>query len=95
MAMRGQQRMLDHVTDQLHARQLAGVQVAPLRQVLTGGFVVATVQRVADVREVVAELAEAEREVEHQHVHAQRQQHMDVKRQGVRAGSPQRLAPAP
>lgn len=64
--------MFDDVAQQFGAGQFAGVQVAPLLQYAAGAVFVALLQRVADVGEVVAELAEAERQVQDQQVEAER-----------------------
>jgi hypothetical protein len=65
VAVRRQQRMLDHVAQQLGAGQFARVEVAPLGEQAARLVLVATVQGIADVGVVVAELAKAQREVEH------------------------------
>ena len=62
--MRRQQGMLDHVAQQFGGRQLAGIEMAPLAQEPARLDLVAVVERLADVGEVVAELAKAERQVE-------------------------------
>ena len=74
MAVRGQQRVLDHVAQQLGARQLARIEVAPLGEQAARLDLVAALERLADVGEVVAELAKAERQVQHRDVERQRQQ---------------------
>ena len=78
MTVRGQQRMFDHVAQELGARQLAGIQVAPLREQAARLVLVAALEGIADVGEVVAELAEAQRQVEHRHVEGERQQQAEV-----------------
>ena len=64
--------MLDHVAQQLGARQLARVEMAPLGEQAPRLDLVAALERVADVGEVVAELAKAERQVQHRDVEGQR-----------------------
>jgi len=90
MAVCGQQRVLDDVAQQLGARQLAGVQVAPLGQQPTGLVFVTALQRLADVGEVVAELTEAQRQVDHADVEHQRQQQAVVGDRGMDAPGQQR-----
>ena len=72
VAVRGEQRMLDHVAQEFGRRQLARVEVAPLGEQATRLELVAAVEGGADVGEVVAELAKAEREVEHGDVEGER-----------------------
>ncbi len=90
MPVRRNDRMLDHVAHDFAARQLGGIDALPVRQQRARERLIALVERVADVGEMVAELAKAERHVEHrnapqhgkrqaqrehqQPVHAQRQQ---------------------
>mmetsp|Transcript_16246 Transcript_16246/g.45318 ORF Transcript_16246/g.45318 Transcript_16246/m.45318 type:complete len:375 (+) Transcript_16246:210-1334(+) len=83
MAVRRQQRMLDDMTDEFGARQLAGVQMAPFREQLAGRGVIAALHRIPDVGVVVAELAEAQGQIEHQHIECQRQQQAEVAQQPV------------
>ena len=63
MAVRRQQRVLDHMTQQLGARQLAGVEVPPLGQQAARLQFIAPFERRTQVGKVVAELPKAEREV--------------------------------
>ena len=77
--MRGQQRVLDHVAQQFGARQLGRVEVAPLGEQLARLELVAALERGADVGEVVAELAKAQREVQHDDVEEQRRDHAVVR----------------
>ena len=81
MPVRGEQRLLDHMAQQFGARQLARVQVTPFGQPLARLRLVAALQRVADVGEVVTELPKAERDVEDEHAPRQRQHAVQV-RQG-------------
>ena len=74
MPVRGQQRMLHHVAQDFGARQLAGIEMQPFGQQAAHLVLVATVERVAHVGEVVAELAKAQREVQHCHVEGHGQQ---------------------
>ena len=67
MTVRRQHRILDHVPHDLAARQLGGIDLLPLRQQRPGPRFVALVERVADVGEVVAELPEPQRHVQHRH----------------------------
>jgi hypothetical protein len=83
VAVRRQQRVFDHVAQHLGARQFAGVEVAPFGQALTRQVLVAAVERVADVGEVVAELTKTQREVQHPHVDGQCQQQAVVLGQQV------------
>ena len=80
MAVRGQQRVFDDVAQHLGARQFAGIEVAPLGQQPARLVLVTAVQRLADVGEVVAELAEAQRQVEQRDVEGQRQQQAEMRR---------------
>ncbi len=74
MPVRSQQRMFDHMAQHLGVWQLAGIQVQPFGQQAPHLVVVAVVQRLAQIGEVVAELAEAQRQVEHHHIEGHRQQ---------------------
>ena len=65
--------MLDHVAQELGARQVARVEVAPLGEQPPRLGLVAALERGADVGEVVAELAKAEREVEDRDVESERE----------------------
>ena len=57
--------MLDHMAQQFGARQLTRVEVAPIGEPLARGDVVAVLERVANVGEVMAELAKPERHIQH------------------------------
>jgi hypothetical protein len=72
--VRCQQRVLHHMPQHFRARQLARVEVAPLGEQPPRLVLVAAFERVADVGEVVAELPEAERAVEHDDVEGQAEQ---------------------
>ena len=72
--MCGEQRMLDDVAQQLGARQLARDEMPPFGEQQPGTILVAALERVADVGEVMAELAKAERQVQHRDVEEQREQ---------------------
>ena len=74
MAVRRQQSVLDQVTQQGLARQLAGVEMAPGSKESTRLRLVALLQGVAHVGEVVTELAKPQRQVEHADVEQQSQQ---------------------
>ena len=76
------QRMLDEVAQKFGGRQLACVEVSPLCEQAPGLDFVVSLERVSDVGEVVRELAEPEREIEHRHVEGQAEQavHMDQRR---------------
>ena len=77
---------------QFAAWQLAHIDLLPVRQGLACAALVAQVQRVANAREMVAELAKTERDVEHGNVphdrqrpaHKDHQQHMDAPYQACR-----------
>ena len=60
LAQRRIQCVLDHMAQDFGARQFAGVQVSPLGQQAPRLVFVTSVQRVADIGEEVAELAEAQ-----------------------------------
>ena len=68
VAMRGEQRVLDQVAEELRRRQLARIEMPPLGEQSARLDLVAALERGADVGEVVAELAKAERQVEHRDV---------------------------
>jgi hypothetical protein len=70
--------MFDHVAQQLAACQVAGVERAPLLQQSARVQFVATFERVLNVGEVVAELAEPQCQVENCHVPRQRRQCADL-----------------
>ncbi len=57
----------------LGAGQLAGIQVLPVGEQLAGAVFLPRLQRITDGREVVAELPEAQGEVEHRHIEDQGQ----------------------
>ena len=90
MAVRGQQRMLDDMAQQLGARQLAGIEMAPLLQHRARALFLALLERVADVGEVMAELAKTQRQVEHHQIPQQGQQHAVVVEQLEHAEHQQR-----
>ncbi len=65
MAVRGQHGVFDDVAHDLAAWQLAHVHPLPLREQLARKRLVSRIERVANAGEVVAELAEPQRDVEH------------------------------
>ena len=78
--MRGEQRVLDQVAQELLRRQLAGIEVPPFGQQAPRLDLVSALERVADVGEVVAELAKAERHVQDGDVECQAEQRVDCVR---------------
>jgi hypothetical protein len=75
--------MLDDMPDQLGARQFAGIQVAPFGQQLARGGVVAALEGITDVGVVVAELPEAQRQVQDEDVQPQGEQHAEMAQRPV------------
>ena len=73
MAVGGDQRFLDREADHLLARAHHARGAAPLVEQHAGALDVARLHRELDAGEVVAELAEAEREVEHRDVEGERE----------------------
>lgn len=63
--MRRQYRVLDHMAHDLAARQHAHIHLLPVRQALARHILFATFERVADAGEVVTELPEAQRDIQH------------------------------
>ena len=91
--VRGQQRMLDHMAQQFGPRQLARVEMAPLGEQLARAALVTAVECVADVGEIVAELAKAEAQVQHRDVPHQTEKNVDVRQTEInRAGKHRRHA---
>ena len=74
MAVRGEQRLLDRQADHFLARSHDAGGAAPLVEQHARTLDVAGLHRELDVGEVVAELPEAEREIEHGDVEDQREQ---------------------
>ena len=99
VAVRLQHRILDDTTNQFTTWQFANIRLAPLRQEFACAILVASVQGIPDVREMVAELAKAQRHVEQRRAPegrkgpAQqiRQQHVDGERK--KRGQSHREAP--
>jgi len=73
MAVRGQYRVFDDMAHDLAARQVIGIDLLPIGQVLAGLLFVTGFQRMADTGEMVAELAKAQRHIQHQHMPGHRQ----------------------
>jgi hypothetical protein len=88
VAVRLQHRILDDTANQFTTWQFANIRLAPLRQKFACAILVASVEGIPYVREMVAELAKAQRHVEQRSTPdgrkgpAQqiRQQHVDGKR---------------
>ena len=57
----------------LAARQVIGMHLLPIGQVLAGLVLVTGLQRMANPREMVAELAKAQSHIQHQHMPGHRQ----------------------
>ena len=70
--------MLDHVAQEFRCRQIARVEMAPLGEQPPRLDFIAALERGADVGEVVAELAKAERQVEDRDVEGEAEQRVDV-----------------
>ncbi len=68
MAVRCDHRKLDHMSHDFAAGNVPHLHLLPLGQQLARLLFVAFVQRIADVGEVVAELAKAQRHIEQSHV---------------------------
>ena len=81
VAVGGQHRILDHVAHDLAARQFAGIDLLPLRQQFARGGLIAGVQRVADIGEMMAELPEPQRHVQHGHAPKHREGPSERERQ--------------
>ena len=82
MPVRRQNRIFDHVAHHLAARQVARIHLLPVGQTFARTLLVAFLQRIADTREMVAELAKTQRDVEHRHVpeHGDRPAHTPEQR---------------
>ena len=72
MAVRLQRRMLDHLAQQLLARQAIGFNATPARQLGAGRLLITRLERLPDRGEMVTELAESQRQVQHAHRPGQR-----------------------
>ena len=84
MAVRGKEGFLDRQTDHLLAAAHDARGTAPVLKERARALDVAAFHRELDVGEVVAELPEAEREIEHRDVEEQREERMHGAQQVVR-----------
>ncbi|MCY1215000.1 hypothetical protein D9M72_268350 [compost metagenome] len=83
MPVHGDDCRFQRVPHDLGNRHLDGVQAGPLVQQRARGMDVVAVQGLVDVGEEVAELAKAQRHVQHQHIPGERQRHADRGQQVV------------
>ena len=90
MAVSGDHAVLDHMANDFAAREFAHFHLLPFGQSHAGALGVTLFQRVANAGEVIAELPETEREIQHRHIPQQghgpadpmHQRPMDAKRDG-------------
>ncbi|CAM2158187.1 hypothetical protein PT2222_40185 [Paraburkholderia tropica] len=78
VTMRGHHRVDQRVAHDLAHGHVHGVDAGPLGEDFTRARHVVVIQREVDIGEIVAELAETEREVHHHHVPEERQHEADV-----------------
>ena len=81
--VRREQRVLDQVAQEFRSRQLARIEMTPFAEQAPGFDLVAVVESCPDVGEIVAELAKAHGQIQHQHAEQQGKQGMDVMQQPV------------
>ena len=68
MPVCSQYGIFDHMADDLAARDIAGINLLPIGQKLSGQGLVATVQGIANIGEVVAELPKPQCQLQNQDV---------------------------